>query len=156
MGSFGLLSVLLASIEPKGFKSVAKNLAWFAAMDKEVQALQNNRTWILVSRPTNTNIVGSKWVFRTKYLSDGSIERFKALLVDKGYTQVLSLDYTDTFSPVIKATTVHVVFYLVVTNKWPICQLDVKNAFLNGHLSEHVYMEQTLGYIDPRFPNQGY
>ena len=73
-------------------------------MDKEVQALQNNCIWILVSRPTNTNIVGSKWVFRTKYLFDGSIERFKALLVDKGYTQVLGLDYTDTFSPVIKAT----------------------------------------------------
>lgn len=122
-------------------------------MDEEVQALQNNRTWILVPQPTNNNILGSKWVFRTKYLSDGSIEHFKACLVAKGYAQVLDLDYTDTFILVIKATTVHVVLYFVVTNKWPLRQLDVKNGFLNGHLSERVYMEQPPGYIDSRFPN---
>ncbi|RVX17038.1 Retrovirus-related Pol polyprotein from transposon RE1 [Vitis vinifera] len=111
---------------------------------------------LLVPRPADTNIVGSKWVFRTKYLPDGSIERLKARLVTKGYTQVPSLDYTDTSSPVIKATTIHVVLSLVVTNKWPIRQLDVKNAFLNGTLTENVYMEQPLGYIDPRYPNHVY
>jgi hypothetical protein len=153
LGSFGLLSALLASTEPKGFKSAAKNPAWLAAMDEEIQALQTNRTWILVPRPTNTNIVGSKWVFRTKYLPDGSIERLKARLVAKGYTQVPGLDYTDTFSLVIKATTVHVVLSLAVTNKWSLRQLDVKNTFLNGHLTESVYMEQPPGYIDPRYPN---
>ena len=86
LGSSGLLSALLASTEPKGFKSAVKNLAWLTAMDEEVQALQNNCTWILVPRPANTNIVGSKWVFRTKYLPDGSIEHLKARLVAKGYT----------------------------------------------------------------------
>ena len=151
--SSGLLSALLASTEPKGFKSAAKNPAWLAAMDEEIQALQSNRTWILVPRPANTNIVGSKWVFRTKYLPDGSIERLKTRLVAKGYTQVPSLDYTDTFSPIIKATTVRVILSLAVTHKWPLRQLDVKNAFLNGHLTEHVYMEQPPGYIDSRFPN---
>ena len=92
----------------------------------------------------------------TKYFPDGSIECFKALLVAKGYTQVPGLDYTDTFSPIIKAAIVRVVHSLDVTNKWPLRQLDVKNAFLNGHLSEHVYMEQPPGYIDPRFPNHVY
>ena len=121
-------------------------------MDEEVQALQQNGTWILVPRPVNTNIVGFKWVFRTKYFPDGSVERLKARLVAKGYTQVPGLDYTDTFSPVVKATTVRVVLSLAVTNKWPLRQLDVKNAFLNGTLTEHVYMEQPPGYIDPRFP----
>ncbi|WKA06278.1 hypothetical protein VitviT2T_024184 [Vitis vinifera] len=148
------LSVLSSSsTEPKGFKSAAKNPAWLASMDEEVQALQHNRTWVLVPRPAHTNIVGSKWVFRTKYLLDGSIDCFKAHLVAKGYTQVPGLDYIDTFSPVIKATTVHVVLSLVVTNRWPLRQLDVKNAFLNGTLTENVYIEQPTGYIDPRYPN---
>jgi hypothetical protein len=92
-------------------------------------------------------------VFRTKYLPDGSIDCLKARLIAKGYTQIPGLDYTDTFSPVIKATTVRVVLSLAMTNKWPLRQLDVKNAFLNDHLTEQVYMEQPHGYIDPRFPN---
>ncbi|KAJ8643177.1 hypothetical protein MRB53_004925 [Persea americana] len=91
-GSSGLLSALLTFTEPKGFKSAAKNPAWLTAKDEEVQALQTNRTWILVPRPANTNIVVSKWVFRTKYLPNGSIERLKAHLVAKGYTQVPGLD----------------------------------------------------------------
>ena len=153
LGSSGLLSALLASIEPKGFKSAAKNPAWLAAMDEEIQALQTNLTWILVPQPANTNIVGSKWVFRTKYLPDGSVERLKARLVAKGYTQVPGLDHTNTFSPIIQATTVRVVLSLAVTNHWPLRQLDVKNAFLNGHITEQVCMEQPPRYIDPRFPN---
>ena len=105
LSSSRLLSALLASPEPKGFKSASKNPAWLAAMDKEVQALQHNLTWVLVPRPAHTNIVGSKWVFQTKYLPDGSIECPKARLVAKCYTQVPDLDYIDTFSSVIKATT---------------------------------------------------
>ncbi|XP_042962353.1 uncharacterized mitochondrial protein AtMg00820-like [Carya illinoinensis] len=85
VGSSGLLYALLTSIEPKGFKTAAKNLAWLAAME-EVQALQRNCTWTLVPRPANTNIVGSKWVFQTKYLPDGSIKRLKSRLVAKSYT----------------------------------------------------------------------
>ena len=136
-----LIHALLATSEPKGFKSATTNPAWLAAMDDEIKALQTNHTWDLVPRPSNTNIVGSKWVFRTKFLSDGSIERFKARLVAKGYTQLPSLDYKDTFSPVVKASTVHVVLSLAVSHKWPLRQLDVKNAFLNGILHETVYME---------------
>ncbi|RVW32689.1 Retrovirus-related Pol polyprotein from transposon RE1 [Vitis vinifera] len=92
--------------------------------------------------------MGSKWVFQTKYLPDGSIECLKARLVAKGDTQVPGLNYTDTFSPVIKATTVRVVLSLTVTNKWFFRQLDVKNAFLNGHLTKHVYMEQPPSRAD--------
>ncbi|XP_068645125.1 uncharacterized protein [Aristolochia californica] len=152
-GSAGLLSALLTSTEPKGFKSVAKNPAWLAAMDEEVRVLRENHTWTLVPRPAATNIVGSKWVFRTKYLPNGTVKRFKARLVAKGFTQIPGLDYIDTFSPVIKAMTIRVVLSIAVTNRWALRQLDVKNAFLNGHLNEQVYMEQPPGYIDPRFPD---
>lgn len=86
-------------------------------MDDEVQALQYNRTQVLVPQLANTNIVGSKWVFQTKYLSNGSIEHLKSHLVAKGYTHVPNLDYIDTFSTIIKATTDHIVLSLIVTNK---------------------------------------
>ena len=146
MGTSGLLSTLLVSTEPKRFKFAAKNPAWFAALDEEIRALQQNNTWTLVPRPANTDIVGSKWVLRIKYLSDGSVERFKSRLVAKGYT---GLNYTDTFSPVVKATTARVVLSIIITNKWPLRQLDVKNAFLNDTLIQHVHMEQPPRYIYP-------
>ena len=115
-----LIHALLATSEPKGFKSFAKNPAWLATMDDEMKVLQINHTWDLVPRPSNANIVSSKWVFRTKFLFDGSIERFKARLMAKGYTQLPGLYYMDTFSPVVKASTVHVVLSLVMSHKWPL------------------------------------
>ena len=147
-----MIHALLATSKPKGFKSVAKNPVWLATMDDEMKALQINHTWDLVPRPSNANIVGSKWVFWTKFLSDGSIELFKACLVAKGYTQLPGLDYTDTFIPMVKASTFRVVLSLAVYHKWPLRQLDVKNVFLNGILHETVYMEQPPGYVDPRHP----
>jgi len=106
----------------------------------------------LVPPSLNKNVVGSKWVFYIKYLSDGTVDRFKARLVAKGYTQQPSLDFTDTFSHVVKASTVRVVLSLVVSNNWPLRQLDVKNTFLNGLLQEEVYMDQSLSNVDPQYP----
>lgn len=149
----GLLYALLTTSKPRGFKSAAKNPAWLATMDEEIKALCDNCTWDLIPLPSKMNIVGSKWVFRTKYPPDRSIDRLNARLVTKVYTQLPSLDYIDTFSPVVKASIVCVVLSLAVTHGWPLRQLDVENAFLNGILQEHVYMEQPPSYVDPRFPH---
>ena len=85
-------------------------------------------------------MVGSKWLFHTKYRSDGSIEHYKARLVAQGFSQIPGLDYSHTFSPVFKASTIWVVLSLVVIYNWTLHLLDVNNAFLHGHLNELVYM----------------
>jgi hypothetical protein len=104
--------------EPNGFNSAAKSPKWLAAMKDEIRALKLNQTWELVPRPPATNVVGSKWVFHTKYHLDGSIDRLKASLVAKGYTQLCGLDFNDTFSPVVRASTVRIVLSIAVSCGW--------------------------------------
>lgn len=101
-------------------------------MEEEMEPLSQNRMWQLVPRDSYMNAVGSKWVFKTKLQADGTIDMFKTRLVAKRYNQIEGLDFEDTFSPVVKATTIHVVLTLATVRKWPLRQLDVKNAFLHG------------------------
>ncbi|RVW50549.1 Retrovirus-related Pol polyprotein from transposon RE1 [Vitis vinifera] len=92
--------VFLAIQEPRGFKSETKHPEWLSAMDDEIQALKKNDTWDLVPRPINHNVVGCRWIFKTKLHANGSIERHKARFVAKGFSQIHGLDFEDTFSPV--------------------------------------------------------
>ncbi|KAJ0588945.1 putative RNA-directed DNA polymerase [Helianthus annuus] len=153
LSTYALHAALVSAKEPRGFKSAAKDPQWMAAMHDEIQALQQNCTWTLVPRPATTNVVGSMWVYCIKYHSDGSVERYKARLVAQGFTQIPGLDFSHTFSLVVKASTVRIVLSLVILNNWKLHQLDVKNAFLNGNLNETVFMEQPPGFVDTRFPN---
>ena len=121
-------------------------------MDDEIHALKKNDTWVLVPRPQHHNVVGCRWIFKTKLHSDGSIERHKARLVAQGFSQVHGLDFGDTFSPVVRPATVRIILSLAVTSGWRLHQLDVENAFFHGFLNEEVYMEQPPGYTDPQFP----
>ncbi|GJZ86799.1 ribonuclease H-like domain-containing protein [Tanacetum coccineum] len=98
-------------------------------------------------------MVRSMWLFKHKFHTDGTLSRYKARLVANGSSQQLGVDFDETFSPVVKPATIRKVLSLAVSCKWPIHQLDVKNAFLNGDLSETVYMYQPPGFVDARFPN---
>jgi len=97
-------------------------------------------------------LVDCKWVYKTKFKADGSILKHKARLVAKSFQQVTGVDYTETFSPVVKPTTIHIILRIAVTFNWDVKQLDVNNAFLNGYLQEDVFMKQPEGFIDPQRP----
>ena len=107
-----------------------KDHKWRRAMSKEYDALVKNGTWALVPQDNSQNLVGYKWIFRTKCKPDGSIDRFKARLVAKGFHQCPGIDYQDTFSLVVKPNTVRIVLTIAVSRGWFLRQLDVNNAFL--------------------------
>nr|GEX53756.1 ribonuclease H-like domain-containing protein [Tanacetum cinerariifolium] len=117
-------------------------------MYDEYNALIKNGTWLLVSSSAGVNMVRSMWLFKHKFHADGTLSRYKARLIASGSSQQLGVDFDETFSPVVKPTTVRTILSLVVSCKWHIYQFDVKNAFLNGDLSETVYVHQPTGFVD--------
>lgn len=122
-------------------------------MQEEYDALVQNRTWSLVPRPPGAHVISGKWIFRHKLRADGSLDRYKARWVVRGFSQRPGIDYTDTFSPVVKPASIRLVLQLAATRSWHVHQLDVKNAFLHGDLSERVYCQQPAGFVDAARPN---
>jgi hypothetical protein len=145
-------SLVSTNPDPACFSQAVKQEVWRAAMVEEFHALLKNGTWTFVPSQPSMNIVGCKWVFITKHKVDGSIDRYKALLVAKSFHQQFGIDYTETYSPVIKPITIRTVLSLAVSYGWPIKQIDVSNAFLHGSLSEKVYMAQPLGFVHQQYP----
>ncbi|XP_028948069.1 uncharacterized mitochondrial protein AtMg00810-like [Malus domestica] len=116
-------------------------------MVEELQALNENNTWTIVKLPKGKKVVGSCWVYKTKFHSDGTIERNKARLVARGFTQTYEVDYKETFAPVAKMNTMRVLLSVAINNAWPLFQMDVKNAFLHGdNMSEISALKQYLNH----------
>lgn len=124
---------------PKSVHAALRDVNWLTAMHDEFSALMVNRTWTLVPRPPGAKIVTGKWLFRHKLKEDGSLERYKARWVVRGFSQRPGVDFDETFSPVVKAATVRTVLTVAASRGWPVHQMDVNNAFLHGHLAERVY-----------------
>jgi histone deacetylase 1/2 len=139
--------------EPDNVEEALHNKNWKAAMDVEYNALMNNNTWHLVPPAKGRNIIDSKWVYKIKRKPDGTLDKYKARFVAKGYKQRYGVDYEDTFSPVIKMSTIKAILSIVVSKGWSLRQLDVQNAFLHGILEEEVYMRQPPGYEDKTRPH---
>ena len=114
---------------------------------KKSEWSKKRSTWELVDHPKDKEIIGVKWVYKTKLNPDGSIQKHKARLVAKGYSQQPGVDYNETFAPVARLDTIRVLVELAAQRRWKIHQLDVKSAFLNGFLEEEIYVEQTQGFV---------
>lgn len=138
---------------PHSYRSALNDPNWHKAMLEEYNALMTNNTWCLVPRPAGTNVITGKWIFRHKHNSDGSLARYKARWVVRGFNQEHGVDYDETFSPVVKPATIHTVLSIATSSSWAIHQLDVKNAFLHGNLTETVYCSQPAGFVNASFPN---
>lgn len=135
-----------SNYEPQFFHEAIKYPEWRKAMQAELAAMEENKTWTVTPLPHGKHSIGCKWVYKIKYRFNGTIERYKARLVAKGYTQQKGIDFMETFSPVAKLVSVKVLLALAASNNWHLVQLDVNNAFLNGDLFEEVYMDMPLGY----------
>ena len=150
---YAYMTEIIKDKEPLGFEKENLDEKWQSAMDEEMQALIENNTWSLVLRVEGKQPIGCKWIYKIKRNVDGSIARYKARIVAKGYAQKYGIDYEETFSPVVKMTTIRVLIALAMSKRWNLYQLDVKNAFLNGELEEEVYMERPQGYMHQQYPN---
>nr|GEU77959.1 ribonuclease H-like domain-containing protein [Tanacetum cinerariifolium] len=140
------IHVTTSSSIPKSPFHTLRDPNWKQAMCDEYKALIDNKTWVLISRLQNVNIVRSMWLYKHKYNDDGSLSRYKARLVANSHSQQQGIDCDETFSPVVKPATIQTVLSIAVSRQWPIHQLDMKNAFLHGHLTETVYMHQPPGF----------
>nr|GEV29279.1 hypothetical protein [Tanacetum cinerariifolium] len=142
--------------EPANYKAALldpESKKWLDAMNVEMQSMKDNDVWVLVELPPNARTIGSKWLFKKKTDTDGAIYVFKARMVAKGFTQTYMVDYEETFSPIADIRAIRILIAIAAYYDYKIWQMNVKTAFLNGHLSEEVYMEQPEGFVNPKYPN---
>jgi hypothetical protein len=119
---------------------------WEIAMQEKYDSLLVNNNWSLVPLPKGRKPISCKWVFKIKHGVDGEVERYKARLVARGFTQTFGVDYNEAFAPVAKFVSIRCILALAAIEDMEIHQMDVKTAFLNGDLEEEIYMEQPEGF----------
>jgi hypothetical protein len=145
----------VSSIEPYRIDDALRDLDWEVAMQEELNNFTRNEVWHLVPCP-NQNVVGTKWVFRNKQDEHGVVTRNKARLVAKGYSQVEDLDFDETYAPVARLESIHILLAYATYHGFKLYQMDVKSAFLNGPIKEEVYVEQPPGFEDSEYPSHVY
>lgn len=126
----------------------AQAYKWKNAMELEMKSLRENETWELTKLPRETKTIKCKWIFSTKTDEMGNILRFKARLVARGFSQEYGIDYTETFSPVVKYT---IIRFVAVARNLKITQMDAVTAYLNGNMKETIYMDQPMYFNDKKY-----
>lgn len=138
-------------IEPLSYKQALQSeesTMWKNAMNEEMASLEENNTWTLVDLPRGRKVIDNRWVFKVKRMPNGDIERFKARLVVRGFSQIYGIDYQETFSPVVKFASIRLILAVAAAESLCLRQFDIKTAFLYGDLDEEIYMKQPDGFSD--------
>ena len=130
-----------------------KDDSWIIAMQDELNQFERNEVWKLVPRPNDHLVIGTKWVFRNKQDESSIVVRNKARLVAKGFNQEEGIDYEETFAPVARLEAIRMLLAYASSNNFKLFQMDVKSAFLNGFISEEVYVEQPPRFENSLLPN---
>ena len=133
-----LQDLYYSTYENISFEEAVRDTKWQTAMDEEIKAIHQNNTWKVTELPEGSQPIGVKWVFKKKMNAQGEIEQYKAWLVAKGYKQK---------ARIARMETIRLIISQAAQFKWPIFQMDVKSAFLNGMLEKEVYLEQPPGYV---------
>jgi hypothetical protein len=140
------LAVYSSISDPSSYYEAVKCEKWKKAMDQEIESIEANNTWELSDVPKGVNVIGVKWIYKTKINEKGNVEKYKARLVAKGYSQKHGVDFNEVFAPVARWDTIRAILAFAAKEKWIVSQLDVKSAFLHGELVEDIYVDQPLGY----------
>ena len=146
----------VSQIEPKNAKEACVDDAWMMSMQEELQQFERSKVWELVPRPTDKQVIGTRWIFKNK-LDEGSIVvRNKARLVAQGYRQEEGIDFDESFAPVARLESIRLLLAFAAFRDFKLFQMDVKSAFLNGIINEEVYVEQPPQFESDKFPNHVY
>jgi hypothetical protein len=132
------------------------DLDWVNAKHEELNNFARNEVWELVKRPSDHNIIETKWVFQNKQDENGVIVRNKARLVAQGYSQVEGFDFDETFALVTRLEYIRILLAYATSHNIKLYQIDVKSVFLNGKINELVYVEQPPSFEVSKKPNHVY
>ncbi|GJR10430.1 retrovirus-related pol polyprotein from transposon TNT 1-94 [Tanacetum coccineum] len=145
-----MFALTVSIVEPKNIKEAMADSAWIEAMQDELHQFDRLKVWELVDKPFGKMVIKLKWLWKNKKDEDQTVIRNKARLVAKGYAQEEGVDFEESFAPVARLEAVRIFVAHAAHKSFPIYQMDVKTAFLNGPLKEEVYVAQPEGFVDPQ------
>nr|GEW59127.1 Gag-Pol polyprotein [Tanacetum cinerariifolium] len=151
-----MISLTVSTAEPKNIKEAMADFAWIEAMQEELHQFDRLQVWELIDKPFGKTVIRLKWLWKNKKDKDKTVIRNKVQLVAKRYAQEEGIDFEESFAPVARLKAVWIFVAYAAHKSFPIYQMDVKMAFLNGPLKEEVYVAQPEGFVDPDHPEKVY
>jgi hypothetical protein len=146
----------VALFEPRDVGHALSVLSWVNVMHGELENFDRNQVYTLVEPSRDVNVIGTKCVFKNKQGDDGEVVRNKARLVTQGFSQVVGLDFRETFAPVARLKVIRILLVFAASKRFKLYQMDVKSAFLNDIIHEEIYVRQPLGFENSKYSDRVY